>query len=434
MRISCSGRRTRRISVVLSGLLCIAAVPSAQAGESLADSVQRERETAPDTAPATVQVVAADPLLRSQVWLVAPALGGFSGARLAIDLKRSAAVRLRLGLGWREGASRQFSAEGSEAAWVLGASEVYASVQRRHWGPGRAGSLILDGAAEALPAIGWRRPVARASDNALLHFLGPWSGDFFVGGLQGHQQPPHPFLIGMRIEAQPLPNLRLGAARTMQWGGGGRPEGLASLLHALLGSDNAGYGGISADNEPGNQLAGVDWRWTLWPRQDLAWYGQIVGEDEAGKLPSANLALAGVDTRWPLGGSGTVRAFVEWTNTLAGAVGRYPRPGAAYRHHIYRQGYTHDGLLLGHPAGGDVELTSAGLLIDHGALAATVVAARGRALPTAQRFLPGRLEVVNASAQWRLAAGQSTGVGLWWLRSAAGRDASAQWWWQYAWP
>lgn len=412
------------------------AVPAARAGASLADSVQRERDApaALDATRATLQVLAADRALRSQVWLVAPPLGGFSGARLAIDVLDSADVRLRLGLGWRDGASRQFTAEGSEAAWVLESSEIYASVQRRHWGPGRAGSLILDGAAEALPAIGWRRRVAKASDNRWLQLLGPWSGDVFLGGLQGHEQPPHPFLIGMRIEAQPLPNLRLGAARTMQWGGGGRPEGVASLLHALLGTDNTGYGAISFDDEPGNQLAGFDWRWTLWPQHDLAWYGQIIGEDEAGKLPSANVALVGFDMRVPLDGSGHVRAFVEWTNTLAGDIGGHPRPGAAYRHHIYRQGYTHDGLMLGHPAGGDVELTSAGLLLDHGALSATVIAARGRALPSAQRFLPGRLEIVNASAQWMLGRGQSTGVGLWWLRSAGGREGSAQWWWQYAWP
>jgi Capsule assembly protein Wzi len=392
----------------------------------LADSVQRERAAAvaPRAAPARFQVVAADRLLRSQVWLVAPALGGYGGANLALNLHDSPAARLRLGLGWRDEASRQFSAEGSEAAWVLDRSEIYASVQRRHWGPGRAGSLILDGAAEAVPAVGWRRPIAQASDNVLLRFLGPWSGDIFFGGLQGHQQPRRPFLVGMRIEAEPVPNLRLGAARTMQWGGDGRPENGASLLHALLGSDNAGYGGISADDEPGNQIAGVDWRWTLWPQHDLAWYGQLAGEDESGKLPSGNVALTGADMRWSLGSSGHVRAFVEWTNTLAGTLGSHPRPGATYRHHIYRQGYTNDGILLGHPAGGDVELTSAGLLLDHGALAATVV----------QRFLPGRLEIVNASAQWNFAPGQSTGVGLWWLRSAGGRDASAQWWWQYAWP
>jgi Capsule assembly protein Wzi len=411
-------------------------MPAAQAGTSLADAVALEHEAAPtlETAPATLQLIAADSTLRSQVWLVAPPLGGSSGARLTINVRDAPDVRLRLGLAWRDGASREFTAEGSEAAWVLGASEIYASMQRRHWGPGRAGSLILDGAAQALPALGWRRRVAKASGNPLLKVLGPWSGDLFVGGLQGHQQPPRPFLIGMRIDAQPLPNLQLGAARTMQWGGGSRPEGLTSFLHALMGRDNTGYGAVSTDNEPGNQLAGFDWRWTLWPQHELAWYGQIVGEDEANKLPSGNLALTGVDMRWRLGSGGRVRAFVEWTDTLAGTLGDHPRPGASYRHHIYRQGYTHDGVMLGHPAGGDVELTSAGLLLDRGALAATVVAAHGRALPSAQRFLPGRLEMVNASAQWTIGQGHSTGLGVWWLRSAGWRGGSAQWWWQYAWP
>ena len=30
------------------------------------------------------------------------------------------------------------------------------------------------------------------------------------------------------------------------------------------------------------------------------------------------------------------------------------KPGVAYRHHAFRDGYTHEGVLVGHPAGGDV--------------------------------------------------------------------------------
>ena len=52
-----------------------------------------------------------------------------------------------------------------------------------------------------------------------------------------------------------------------------------------------------------------------------------------------------------------MRFFVERANTtMSGAFGK-PLLGGAYRHHIYTDGYTHQGQPLGHPAGGDVRLT-----------------------------------------------------------------------------
>jgi hypothetical protein len=353
--------------------------------------------------------------------LVAPELSGGSGARIEVPLAQAPSWRLRAGIGWRDGAPRRFTAEGSEAAWVLGDSELYASVQRRHWGPGHAGSLIVDGAAEPVPAIGWRRPQPRASGDALLRWLGPWSADVFVGALTEHREPRRPKLIGMRIEAEPWPGWEFGLSRTLQWGGQGRPEGFEALTQALIGNDNGGL-------NPSNQLAGLDWRVTLSPPQDVRWYGQVIGEDEAGQLPSANVALTGLDWRW-----GDARLFVEYSNTVAGQISGDPRPGVTYRHGVYRQGYTNDALPLGHPSGGDVELTSAGLRWQRGPWQGTVIAAHGRALRGAQRFAPGPLSVVNAVAQVHVGEGHQLGAGAWWLRSAGGRDGAAQVWWQYAW-
>lgn len=406
---------------------------SVWSGPSLEEALERER--GPDMGPKlTVEFTGSKGRPRAQAWLVASHLGGLSGARVSWIALDSPTARVRLGLGRRDGPVRSLTLDGTDLAWRWEASEVYASVQRRHWGPAHLGSLILDGSAEPLAAIGWRRPTAIASASPWLAWLGPWSGDFFIGGLQRHSQPERPFLIGIRVEAQPFEPLRIGASRTMQWGGRGRPENLVSFLRALVGTDNVGYDGISVDNEPGNQLAGFDWRLTLAPDHEAAWYGQIVGEDEAGKLPSRNFALSGFDARWRLEHGGFLRIFLEWTNTLAGSFVNDPRPGVTYRHPRYAQGYTHDGVLLGHPIGGDAELTSAGFLFERGPLATTLVAGRGRAMPTAQRFMPGRLEIVNAAARLRVGGHGHLGAGAWWTRSAAGRDRAAQIWWQYGWP
>jgi hypothetical protein len=409
---------------------------AAIAGPTLEEALQREH-TDDGAQPAAAQPssrtelsLAQDASAERQAHLLAPRLGGYSGVRLERQLFDAQGLQLRLGLSARDGAPRLLDFEGSQATWSWDSSQLYASVQRRHWGPGRAGSLILDGATPALPAIGWRRPVRRASASRWLSWLGPWSGDIYVGRLAGHREPARPMLIGMRLEAQPWQSLTLGASRTLQWGGRGRPQGARNLLLALAGRDNGG----DRATEPGNQLAGIDWRWTAGPRRDVGWYGQVIGEDEAGMLPSRNFWLTGVDLRHDVGSGGIVRTFIEWTNTRAGSLSDGGSPGATYRHHLYPQGYTHEGIVIGHPLGGDVRAVAAGVLFERGPFAAGAVVARGRAMAAAQRFAPGHLEVANASLRLDLGGGHRSGLGVWWLRSTDWRGGSAQWWWQYAWP
>jgi len=48
-------------------------------------------------------------------------------------------------------------------------------------------------------------------------------------------------LIGLRVTAQPLPYLELGASRAFQWGGENRPESFDSFWDAVIGKDNV-YG------------------------------------------------------------------------------------------------------------------------------------------------------------------------------------------------
>jgi hypothetical protein len=369
--------------------------------------------------------------------LIAAAFGPRGGARLQSGplALGSAPLQWRLGLSWRAGtsdAARPFSLEGSSVAWQLdeeqGAGEFYASVQRRHWGPGWSGSLILDGAAPAVPAFGWRRTAVRQSANPWLGWIGPFGADIFFGRLQGHRQPARPYFIGMRAQLEPVRGLTMGLTRTMQWGGRGRDESSSSLVNSLLGNDNVGFDGINADNEPGNQLAGIDFRWVAHEASSTALYVQIVGEDEAGHLPSRNMLLAGLDTQVNIG-TGRLRLFAEWADLLAGRISRDPRPYAAYRHSVYLQGYSQEGALLGHPAGGDVMLGTAGAVLRAGAWQAMVTFAAGRAEPTAQLFAPGRILGANGSLQVEAGAGQRLGfqAAIW--QDRAGMRRSYQLWW-----
>jgi hypothetical protein len=116
--------------------------------------------------------------------------GGFQGLLTVYDQPQ---FLVRLGAGWanvrttraappiQEGPVQRWNLDGSEFAWRHDGGEWYASMQRRNWGPGWTGSLILDGAAPPLAAIGWRRAQPLTSDSPWLRWMGPWTADVFFG-------------------------------------------------------------------------------------------------------------------------------------------------------------------------------------------------------------------------------------------------------------
>ena len=323
------------------------------------------------------------------------------------------AIRARIGAVWWPGDDHPASLDESSISAPLGAGRVYASVERRHWGPSWTGSLILDAGARPVPAIGWRKDDAEPSRSPLLSWLGPWGADVFGGELAQRSGPRHAHLLGARVQFMPLAGLELATSRTIQWGGSGRPESLRSLYDALVGHDNAKSASQSG-SEPGNQLAGFDARYTLkaGAGRSASVYGQMIGEDEAGGWPSHYLGSAGADAAFAIGGA-RLRVFIERSNTtMRGAFGA-PLLGGAYRHHIYTDGYTQLGDPLGYPAGGDVRMTSAGVFVDHGAWTAALMLHSGSAYPTAQLYPGGgRLSGANAELSWQVNADSRLGLAL----------------------
>lgn len=340
-----------------------------------------------------------------------------SGLRVGRTLiERTDGLRLRLGAVLARPPSGSglptATLEGFELSAPLGVGRAYLSQQRRHWGPGWMGSLLLDGAAPPIAAVGWRKDDDEPFETRWLRWIGPWNADFFFGGLAGHSEPEHPWFIGMRVTAQPLSGLEIGLSRTIQWGGAGRDESLSSLWNALRGRDNVGGSGISQSNEPGNQLAGFDVRYAhaVGIGRVAAVYLQAIGEDEAHNLPSKYLVSAGVELagRFAPGGGApwsgySWRVFGEWSDTGMRHAYDTHQPGA-YRHGVYRQGYTHYRQMLGHPAGGDVTLGSLGAIFDGPRASLVAVLHAGRALKGAQAFTAGeriRGLGLGVSVPWR---------------------------------
>jgi hypothetical protein len=132
----------------------------------------------------------------------------------------------------------------------------------------------------------------------------------------------------------------------------------------LLGRDNVGDAGITPENEPGNQMAGFDARWTnMWFGTPVSLYSQLIGEDEAGGFPSRYLAQFGLEGSGITRGQTSYRWFAEIAATSCDALKSNVGYGCAYRNDLYPSGYTHYGRIIGHGLDNDGRVVSAGIVV-----------------------------------------------------------------------
>ena len=243
--------------------------------------------------------------------------------------------------------------EGSYIAGKLWNQWLIAGQIPTYWGPGHEGSLIRGDASRPVYGLTMQRAEQQAFETKWLSWIGPWQYQAFAGQLDDYHAIPDAKLLGFRLTAQPLPYLELGASRVLQWGGEGRSESFDSLWNAIKGNDNF-YDG---DLDKSNQIAGFDARLNLnhWSGVPISLYGQYVGEDEAGLLPSKKMYLAGIDYSSQLNNL-PLQVYAEWADTRTNG----DVQGISYNHYIYQDGYYQHGFPLGHAMGGDGQMLSLG--------------------------------------------------------------------------
>ena len=244
--------------------------------------------------------------------------------------------------------------EGSYLAGKLWNQWLIAGQIPTYWGPGHDGSLIRGDASRPVYGVTMQRAEQHAFANKWLSWIGPWQYQAFAGQLDDYDAVPDAKLIGLRVTAQPLPYLELGASRAIQWGGEGRPESLSSLWDAFVGNkDNGGTG----EPDPSNQIAGFDARLNLQPllQVPMGMYAQYIGEDEAGGLPAKKMYLAGVDYSSNYNNM-PFQLYTEWADTRTNGKAQ----GISYNHTNYIGGFYQHGYPLAHAMGGDGQMVSVG--------------------------------------------------------------------------
>ena len=254
--------------------------------------------------------------------------------------------------------------DGSEIGVNLGNWTLAASTMQRWWGPGWDGSLILSNNARPIPALTLRRSVTKAFESKWLRWIGPWDLRVIWGRMENNRAVPHPRFFGMKVTFKPHPSLEIGLLRTAIWCGSGRPCGFNTFFDIFTGNDNLGDNNINFQNEPSDQLAGVDFRWSnTWLGTPMAFYAQVIGEDEAGGLPSRPLAMAGLEfTGWSQETGWSYRWFAEAAGTSCDFV-KSDIFNCAYNHGIYQTGYRFRGRAIGHGADNDAFIGSFGLVL-----------------------------------------------------------------------
>ncbi|MDH1406926.1 capsule assembly Wzi family protein [Acinetobacter johnsonii] len=250
--------------------------------------------------------------------------------------------------------------EGSYLAGKLWNQWLIAGQIPTYWGPGHEGSLIRGDASRPVYGLTMQRAEQQAFETKWLSWIGPWQYQAFAGQLDDYEAVPDTNILGLRLTAQPLPYLELGASRILQWGGEGRSESFDSLWNAIKGNDNFDDGAL----DKSNQIAGFDARLNLqqWFKVPLSLYGQFVGEDEAGLLPSKKMYLAGIDYSSQFKNM-PFQLYTEWADTRTNGEVQ----GISYNHHIYTDGYYQHGFPLGYAMGGDGQMYSLGgdIRFDH---------------------------------------------------------------------
>jgi hypothetical protein len=245
-----------------------------------------------------------------------------------------------------------FTLDGSYFQYTNGIATYGIGKVSRHWSFSDNTSLILSNNARPSESIYLKLENRFGYD--FLPSKANWSLEVFNGLTKGSLNGRKSKLLGMRAILSPVEGLNFELVQTSQWGGNKYSNGISALGSALFFDSNSG----SSSNI--NKMSGFGISYLI-PNNiiPLRIYGQAIGEDEAGNLPSCYAYLAGL----------------EWTNTkikypiilgieavdtrINQTKNGYCGPNTMYNNAIYN--YTNYGKSMG--ATIDTEGTSLGLYV-----------------------------------------------------------------------
>lgn len=234
--------------------------------------------------------------------------------------------------------SQKTDLAGSYFAVKLANQIVSLGLQKRSWGGGHSGSLLLGDKARPFPSIGIQREKQPYQKQSALSWLGRWQYQLFVGKPLKIEGVPHSgagTIIGARATATPFETIELG---------------IGHIQHQAKKPDNRPLG--VAENGD-YQTSGIDFRFRLmpWVNLPMSVYGQAVRE-AGDHLDKAEYGyLIGVDGSHNVSHRQTLNWYFEALETAGSDSMLGERP----------IGYYHQTLPLGYQWGNNLQVFAIGV-------------------------------------------------------------------------
>jgi len=219
----------------------------------------------------------------------------------------------------------------------------------RNWSFSPNTSLILSNNARPANSIYFVYNNDQRLNNFLTSWAGPISLEVFNSTPSTTIKVKNSMLFGMRAVIEPVQNLKLELLKVSQWGGDGQSENLSSFLASIIGNTN------EDQHSNINQLAGYGISYlTNLIETPVRFYAQLIGEDEAGSLPSCLMSLIGSELQFPTNKL-ISHLGIEFIDTrISTSTHGYCGTNTAYNNGVYS--YTNYGNTMG--TGIDTEGTS----------------------------------------------------------------------------
>jgi hypothetical protein len=237
--------------------------------------------------------------------------------------------------------------EGYVSAHLLG-HEISLGKMDNWYGPAAGGGMAWSNNAENI----WSFRIDRVEPLSLPYIsriAGLIRYDFFVGPLQGHNDPVSPWVHAEQISFKTTPNFEFGFERTVIWGGiGHEPVTLGTFWRSFYSISDTTGGEKNSRNDPGARFSQVNFSWRLpFLTNWLTFYADSEAHDDVFPITAPRRAAYRPGlylSHFP--GAPKFDLRVEAASTA-------PNNGQAnggqfmYIEVIQRNGYTNNGLLMG---------------------------------------------------------------------------------------
>ncbi|WP_457934972.1 capsule assembly Wzi family protein [Pseudoalteromonas sp. SCSIO 43210] len=244
------------------------------------------------------------------------------------------------------------SLDDSYLAYRLGNWIFRAGAVEQFWGPGVDNSLIMSGNAKPLPALSVTREKSTAFETPWLSWIGQWGFTAQMAKLESTRVIPDALLWSSRLNIRPIQQLEIAVSWSAQWAGDGQPGSAGDFIDVITGQTACIDGNDSCDSQLeskiGNQLAGIDIRWsdTLF-NQPYAVYASTIGEDASSQFKPADRAyLFGVQTTQRIYDQNLL-INVEYIDTGVSCSAESIVENCYYEHSDYKSGYRYHGRTIG---------------------------------------------------------------------------------------